>query len=45
MTRFTDLVCLEKNLQNAEPKNAHTKVPDAPIRVRAAVKPASAREE
>lgn len=32
ITVFTNLVCLEKNLQNTAPNNAHTKEPEAPIR-------------
>lgn len=29
---FTSLVCLEKNLQNADPNKAHIKEPEAPIK-------------
>ena len=42
---FTSLVCLEKNLQNAAPDSAHTKEPEAPIRVSMTVNPTSAATE
>ena len=45
MIAFTSFVCLEKNLQNAAPNNAHTKEPEAPIRVSMIVNPINAATE
>lgn len=39
---LTSFMCLEKNLQNAAPNNAHTKEPEAPIIDNIAVKPIKA---
>ncbi len=45
MIAFTSLVCLEKNLQNAAPNNAHAKEPEAPIRDSMAVNPINGAAE
>ena len=37
--RLTAFVCLAKNLQKADPNNAHTKDPEAPMTVRISVNP------
>lgn len=45
MIVLTSLVCLEKNLQNAAPNNAHIKEPEAPISDSTTVNPINAAAE